>query len=88
MYNYYGEPQFYDWDEREYPEMYPQYRMISMQEAMNIALGRVPGQVTKIELEREHGRMIYEVDIITAQGVKYEVEVDSNTGQILRVELD
>ncbi|WLV24564.1 PepSY domain-containing protein [Aciduricibacillus chroicocephali] len=103
MYNYYDDLAFQGWDERHYEEYlgfpeyqefgggdYPfqYYRAISMQEAMNIALSRVPGQVVKIELEQEHGKTIYEVEVLTAQGVKYELDIDSNTGQILKFESD
>lgn len=75
----------YNWPE---PAYHTGYRQITMQEAMNIAVERVPGQIVKVELERENGIWVYEVDIITSQGVKYEVEVDVNTGNIVQVELD
>ena len=64
------------------------YRRISMEQAMNIALQRVPGQVVKAELDYDDGMLIYEIDIRTAEGYKYEVKVDANTGAILRVKLD
>ncbi|CAM3897607.1 PepSY domain-containing protein [Lederbergia lenta] len=63
-------------------------RRVTIQEAMDIAVERVPGQIVKVELDTKMGTLIYEVDIVTAQGVKYEVEVDVNTGGILSVELD
>jgi len=69
-------------------DYYHGFRQISIQEAINIALERVPGQVVKIELGQENGIWIYEVDIITTQGVKYEVHVDINTGAIVKVEVD
>lgn len=78
-------PQAYD---RNYQPGYSAYRQISIQEAMNVALGRVPGQVVKVELEQENGLWVYEVDIITHQGVRYEVIVAMNTGAIIRLELD
>ena len=81
----YYTPQAYD---RNYHAGYSAYRQISIQEAMNVALGRVPGQVVKVELEQENGLWVYEVDIITLQGVRYEVIVDMNTGAIVRIELD
>ena len=55
---------------------------------MNIALQRVPGQVVKAEIDYDDGMLIYEIDIRTAEGYKYEVKVDANTGAILRVKLD
>lgn len=66
------------------------YRKITIVEAMNIALERVPGEVVKVELEREHGREVYEVEIVSHHhhGVKYEVKVDAHTGRIISVKVD
>lgn len=63
-------------------------RRITIQDAMNIALEQVPGQIVKVELETKNGLWIYEVDIINPQGTEYEVEVDVNTGGIIGIELD
>lgn len=67
------------------PEM---YRRITMEEAMAVAVERVPGEIVKVELEHEKGVLVYEVDIVTAQGVKYEVIVDVNNGNVLSIEID
>lgn len=66
----------------------PQYRKISMEQAAAIALERVPGHVVKIELDNDDGTLLYEIDIRTVEGVKYEVKVDANTGRIIKVKLD
>ena len=55
---------------------------------MAIALERVPGQVVKAELDYDDGMLVYEIDIRTAEGHKYEVKIDANTGAVLRVKLD
>ncbi|WP_445321669.1 PepSY domain-containing protein [Oceanobacillus sp. HCA-5259] len=44
--------------------------------------------MVKVELEKEQGVWANEVEIITAQGFKYEVEVDMNSGNIVKVEVD
>ncbi|WP_232319502.1 MULTISPECIES: PepSY domain-containing protein [Sporosarcina] len=67
---------------------HPQYRRISMEQANEIALQRVPGQVVKSELEFDDGILIYEVDIRTMEGHKYEVKIDAVTGEVLKVKLD
>ena len=73
-----------------HPEQHMQAwnRQITIEEAMNIARNQVQGQVVKVELEHEKGVLAYEVDIVTQQGVKYEVIVDANTGGIISIELD
>ncbi|PIC84309.1 peptidase [Sporosarcina sp. P1] len=67
---------------------HPQYRRISMEQANEIALQRVRGEVVKSELEFDDGMLIYEVDIRTAEGHKYEVKIDAVTGEVLKVKLD
>lgn len=63
-------------------------RRVTIKEAMDIAVERVPGQIVKVELDTKMGALVYEIDIVTAQGVKYEVVVDVNTGEIINIELD
>jgi len=40
----------------------------------------VAGTILEVELEREHGRLIYEVLILTADNKKVEIEFDAKTG--------
>jgi uncharacterized membrane protein YkoI len=97
---YQGQPNPYqrqpDWQQEQgwhnhpvnYNEGQQFYRQITIEEAMNIAMEQVPGQVVKVELDTEKGVQVYEVDIVTAQGVKYEVAININTGEIVEIELD
>lgn len=66
----------------------PKYRRLSLEQAIAIAVARVPGEVVKAELEYEDGALVFEIDIRTNQGMKYEVMVDAVSGQINRVKLD
>lgn len=43
-----------------------------------------PGEVAGIELERENGRWLYEIKVISPAGVMREVRVDGRTGVFLR----
>ncbi len=60
---------------------------INSEGAIQLALQQVPGQVMKLELDYENGRLVYEIEIRNTSG-EYEVYVDAITGQILRVEGD
>lgn len=42
-----------------------------------------PGQVLELELEREHGRWIYEVRLLQTDGQLLKLEVDAATGDVL-----
>jgi len=60
--------------------------LITEEEAIKIALEHIgEGTVVGFETEKEHGRIIYEVEI-RAKGDRVEVEVDAQTGKIIEVE--
>ena len=42
-----------------------------------------PGRVLEVELEKEDGRIIYEVEILAENGIVKEVYIDAETGKIL-----
>lgn len=44
------------------------------------------GRAIETELETEDGRWVYEIEILTAEGRLFEVDVDAVTGERLKVE--
>ena len=67
---------------------YNRYSRISIEDAISIAMSQIPGEVTKIELDTENGRLVYEVDIITRQGIEYDMEIDAESGRITKLKRD
>ncbi|MFX3632755.1 MAG: PepSY domain-containing protein [Candidatus Pristimantibacillus sp.] len=54
--------------------------------AKAIALQEVPGTIDNIELEREHGKVYYEVEVRKSNKIdEVDVHVDANTGKILAI---
>lgn len=51
-----------------------------------LALRAVPGEVLEVELEREHGRLVYEIEILAQSGRVRKVIFDARTGAIVGVE--
>ncbi|VDS09883.1 Peptidase propeptide and YPEB domain protein [Paracoccus haematequi] len=45
-----------------------------------------PGTVVEVELEHEDGIRVYEVELITPDGLLIEVDIDAATGEILKIE--
>ena len=72
-----------DWN-----QPYNRYSRISIEDAISIAMTQIPGEVTKAELDTENGRLVYEVDIITRQGIEYDMDIDAETGRITRLKRD
>lgn len=59
---------------------------VSLQQAQDIALKRVPGQVLHVDMDLDHGVLVYEIFILTSQNRIFEVEVLAKSGKILKVE--
>lgn len=59
---------------------------LTVQQAQDIALQRIPGQVLHVDMDLEHGVFVYEIFILTSQNRVYEVEVNANNGNIIKVE--
>ena len=57
---------------------------ISILEALKIATEVVPGRVVEAELEDEGDLIFYEIEIITSDGMVAEVQVDANSGEIIK----
>lgn len=61
-------------------------QLISVAKAKSIALSQVPGanesHLGEIDLDREHGIMVYEIEIFYNNS-KYEYDIDAVTGEIV-----
>lgn len=44
-----------------------------------------PGKVVEVELEREHGRWIYEIRVLRSGGALLKLEIDARDGTVMRV---
>lgn len=64
---------------------------ISQDKAREIALAQVPGatakNMTKLTLDRDDGRLIYEIEI-KYNGMEYDFEINAADGAILEMEMD
>jgi uncharacterized membrane protein YkoI len=61
----------------------------TLAEAEALALQAVPGTVVEAELEKEHGRWVYSVEIRPAtRGPEVEVLIDADSGATVAIEED
>jgi uncharacterized membrane protein YkoI len=56
---------------------------VSLAQAVDAALKAAPGTVAEIELDDEHGRTAWEVDVVAANGERRDVTVDAADGKVL-----
>lgn len=57
--------------------------MRSLSEIEGLLRDKLPGEAIKVEIEREHGRWIYEFKVLDRGGQRFDVYVDARTGEIL-----
>ena len=63
--------------------------ILSFEKLNEAALAKHPGgKIEDTELEQEHGRYVYQVEVRDAQGVQWDVELDAVNGQILQEHRD
>ena len=59
---------------------------ISEQQAKDIVKKEAPnGQITKFKLDRDNGRMVYEIEVINGN-IEKDYEIDAETGAIVKLE--
>ncbi|HCS64320.1 MAG TPA: peptidase [Cellvibrio sp.] len=57
----------------------------SFEKLNELALAQHPGGVIRdTELENELGRYIYQLEVVDAKGVEWDLELDATNGQILK----
>jgi mono/diheme cytochrome c family protein len=59
---------------------------VTIEQAIQAAVAKVPGRVHELEVVHKHGKLIWEIEVITADAQHVLVEVDGVTGTVQDVE--
>lgn len=59
---------------------------VTADQAVKTALDKVPGKVIEAELEKKHNKLVWEVEVLTADKKVMEVHIDADTGAVIDVE--
>lgn len=59
---------------------------VTIDQAVKTASERVSGKVIEAELERTHNKLVWEVEVVTAENKVKEVHIDAETGDVIDVE--
>lgn len=59
---------------------------VTIDQAIKTASEKVPGTVVEAELEKKHGKTIWEVEVLGADGNVTEVHIDAATGAVIDTE--
>ena len=57
--------------------------VLPIERILDQARASIAGTILEIELEKEHGRLVYEVLVLTPYNKKVEIEYDARTGMEL-----
>ena len=62
---------------------------IDARQAIDIALASVPGHIRELELEREDGTMVWEVELVSSKdGMEYEIVINATTSEVIEIEME
>ena len=59
---------------------------ITIDQAIKTASEKVPGTVVEAELEKKHGKTVWEVEVLGTDGNVTEVHIDAATGAVIDTE--
>ncbi|MGH7231730.1 MAG: PepSY domain-containing protein [Nitrospiraceae bacterium] len=59
---------------------------ITIDQAIKTASENVPGTVVEAELEKKHGKTVWEVEVVGSDGKVTEVHIDAGSGHIIDTE--
>ncbi|HET9846850.1 MAG TPA: PepSY domain-containing protein [Nitrospira sp.] len=59
---------------------------VTAEQAIKTASEKVPGTVVEAELEKKHGKPVWEVEVFGADGTVTEVHIDAATGTVIDTE--
>jgi uncharacterized membrane protein YkoI len=59
---------------------------VTIDQAIKTASEKVAGKVVEAELEMKHDKLVWEVEIVTAENKLMEVHIDADSGAVIDVE--
>ena len=59
---------------------------ITIDEAIKTASEKLAGKIIEAELERKHDKLVWEVEVVTAEHKVMEVHIDAQTGVVIDIE--
>ncbi len=59
---------------------------VTIDQAVKTASDKVSGKIIEAELEKKHNKLVWEVEVVTAENKVMEVHIDADTGAVIYVE--
>ncbi len=81
-------PVMADGDHLEARRLLQSGEVMSLESILDKIRGRYPGRVIEVELEKKHGQIVYEIEIIDDNGRVHELYVNARNGELIRARED
>ena len=59
---------------------------VTIDQAIKTASEKVAGKVVEAELEKKHDKLVWEIEVVTAENKVMEVHIDAESGAVIDVE--
>ena len=70
------------------PQWVSEGKVISLDSLMERHEARLNGRLLDLEVEKEDGRIIYELEVLREDSVVYEIKIDAENGEWLEEEIE
>lgn len=77
-----------DDDHIEAKRLFNSGEIMALDDIMKIIRQTYPGKLLEVELEKEGGKIVYEVEILGADGIVREIYVDAKNGKLISMKVD
>lgn len=75
-------------DDKRIRQLQRSGEILSLEQILDKARRVKPGRIVDIDLDRENGRYVYEIELLQSSGKVWEMEFDARTGELLDLEQD
>ncbi|ODC04355.1 hypothetical protein BFW38_13245 [Terasakiispira papahanaumokuakeensis] len=77
-----------DLDQSEARALVAAGKIMPLNDLLNLYPRRLRGQLLDLELEREDGRVVYELEVLDHDGIVREIQLDAETGALISEEIE
>jgi len=82
-----GEKDKHETDETKEAVEMSKTAKVTVEQAIKTANEKMPGKVIEAELEKKHGKAVWEVEVVGEDGKVTEVHVDADSGAVIDTEV-
>lgn len=75
-------------DDKRIRQLQQSGEILSLEQIFDRARKIKPGRIVDVDLDKNDGRYIYELEVLQSNGKVWEMEFDARTGKLLQLEQD